>query len=94
MQDKKNRSFLKAFILYQVERFPSIIILISCFVVALSSGAVILGEDIFNRINLVIIVSISSFIFLFHIRVLDEYRDYKFDFKYHLNRPIQRGIVF
>jgi hypothetical protein len=41
-------------------------------------------------------VLILSFIYLqffFHLRILDEFKDYKYDSTYHSDRPVQKGII-
>ena len=93
MKDK--RSFFKRFIEFQNERLQLGVLIFTTSAVVLSSVAVVLPlEEIFSNFYWEIFASIFTLLlFMFHIRVLDEYKDYEFDSKYHKNRPVQRGLI-
>ena len=88
-------NLLKRFNIYQKERFQIAILLFTTISVVLSSAAVVLKpeEAIFNHWIEIIIGLITSLLFMFHIRVLDEHKDYDFDLKYHKDRPVQKRII-
>ena len=88
-------NLLHRFNIYQKERFPITILIFTTIAVVLSSLAVVISpqDKISNYFLEIIISSITLILFLFHIRVIDEYRDFKFDSKYHAERPVQRRIV-
>jgi 4-hydroxybenzoate polyprenyltransferase len=92
---KDNRSLLKRFSEFQDERLQLGILIFTTTSVVLSSAAVSLppSESIYNFSTEIIISIITLLLFMFHIRVLDEHKDYDFDSKYHKNRPIQRGLI-
>jgi len=92
---KDNRNFLKRFIEFQNERLQIGILMFTTTAVVLSSVAVSLpkGEMIFNFIPEIITSIITLLLFMFHIRVLDEHKDYEFDSKFHKDRPVQRGLI-
>ncbi|MAG47164.1 hypothetical protein CL617_01040 [archaeon] len=88
-------NLLKRFNIYQKERFQISILVFTTISVVLSSAAVVLGpgDVLSNHILGIFIALITSLLFMFHIRVLDEHKDYDFDTKYHMNRPVQRGLI-
>ena len=88
-------NLLKRFNIYQKERFQIAILIFTTISVVLSSAAVVLepGEVLSNHTVRIFIALITSLLFMFHIRVLDEYKDYNFDTTYHKNRPVQRGLI-
>ncbi|MDO8459797.1 MAG: hypothetical protein Q7S74_01685 [Nanoarchaeota archaeon] len=90
-----NKRVIKRLWEYQKERFPVLFILISGTAVVLSSAAVSIGasESILNIPLKILFAIIVSFLFMLHIRVIDEYRDYLFDSKYHNDRPVQSGVI-
>lgn len=84
-------SLLKRFYVYQEERFPIIFLILATFPVILSSHAIIAGANLsFLNVFLLLLASISYF---FHIRVIDEHRDFKHDSLYHNDRPVQKEII-
>jgi len=93
--EKIKSSLIRRFLLYQKERFPILIILITGISVILSSATVVILENdsLLNKIPLILLAITVSFLFIFHIRVIDEHRDYKFDSAYHKDRPVQSGII-
>ena len=90
-----NKNLLHRFNIYQKERFPIAILIFTTLAVVLSSAAVVIPTEdkISNYVLEIIISSITLILFLFHVRVIDEYRDFGFDSKYHAERPVQRGII-
>ena len=90
-----NKNLLQRFNIYQKERFPIAILIFTTLAVVLSSAAVVIPTEdkISNYVLEIIISSITLILFLFHVRVIDEYRDFGFDSKYHAERPVQRGII-
>jgi hypothetical protein len=78
-------SFLK----YQKDRFP-LAILIPTMVTSVLGAAQIFGVHSFSRILLLLIAALA---FLFHIRVIDEIRDFEHDSTFHSYRPVQQGII-
>lgn len=83
-------NLLSRFYKYQDERFPLKYLGFTTMAVVLSSAAVLSYE-----VSTVQILSnyLGCVFFLFHIRVIDESRDYEHDKKYHPNRPIHRGLI-
>ena len=92
---KDNRNFFKRFYEFQKERLQLEVLIFTTSAVVLSSVAVSLplGENIFNYWKEIIVSFVTLLLFMFHIRVLDEHKDYEFDTKYHKDRPIQRGLI-
>ena len=92
---KDNRDFFKRFYEFQKERLQLEVLIFTTSAVVLSSVAVSLplGENIFNYWKEIIVSFVTLLLFMFHIRVLDEHKDYEFDTKYHKDRPIQRGLI-
>ena len=88
-------NLLKRFNIYQKERFQIAILVFTTISVVLSSAAVVLGpgEVLSNHAVGIFIALLTSLLFMFHIRVLDEHKDYNFDSTYHKSRPIQRGLI-
>lgn len=81
---------LKRFYIYQNERFPIAILTFTTLAVVLSSAA-ILSYRI--EIHQFVLNFFACLAFLYHIRVIDEHRDYDHDVKYHPDRPVQRGLI-
>jgi len=92
---KDNRNFFKRFYEFQKERLQLEVLIFTTSAVVLSSVVVSLplGENIFNYWKEIIVSFVTLLLFMFHIRVLDEHKDYEFDTKYHKDRPIQRGLI-
>lgn len=88
-------NFLTRFYKYQKVRFPIAVISITSAAVVLSSAAVSLDGDLNVSENLIslIVAIVFSVLFMFHIRVIDEFRDFQFDSKYHSDRPVQKGVI-
>ncbi|MSU54482.1 MAG: hypothetical protein EXS48_01400 [Candidatus Staskawiczbacteria bacterium] len=81
---------LKRFYSYQKERFPLVILVISLLPAILSSGAVISANLTISHILISLLFCVA---YLFHIRVIDERRDYDHDTKHHVERPVQTGLI-
>lgn len=76
---------------YQKERFPVLILVMTTFAVVLSSSTILRMEPL-NWIRIVG-ATFVGLLALFHIRVIDEFRDFEHDRKFHEDRPVQQGIV-
>ena len=79
------RSFLK----YQQERFPLL------FLIPVSLSGVMGAAAILSVHNWILILAGTciTIVFLFHIRVIDEIRDFSHDGTFHTNRPVQRNVI-
>lgn len=75
---------------YQKSRFPVAILLISLLPAVLSTAAVTQNKDSLFQILGLLLVSV---LYLLHIRITDELRDFAHDNKHHTTRPIQSGII-
>jgi 4-hydroxybenzoate polyprenyltransferase len=75
---------------YQKQRFPVAILALSLLPAALSSGAVVSSSATALQTLFVVIASIA---YLFHIRVIDEHRDFCHDNEHHPDRPVQSGVI-
>lgn len=75
--------------LYNRERFP--IIAISLFCISISIGLSSISPQ-YSIIN-IILNSIFLVLLLLHMRILDEFKDYKYDNKNHPDRPVQSGKI-
>jgi hypothetical protein len=76
-------------VLYLKSRFPVIPLLIFTQLICLSSEKYISGSISSRGV-------ITGFIFLlffFYIRLLDEFKDFKYDSVYHKDRPVQSGLI-
>lgn len=80
----------KNFYAYQKERFPIIILGLSLLPAILSSGAIVTQPVTIKFILLALVVSIG---YLLHVRIIDEFRDYKHDLKHHKERPLSIGSI-
>ena len=83
-------NLLSRFYKYQDERFPLKYLGFTTMAVVLSSAAV-LAYDV--SIYQIIANYLACLFFLFHIRVIDESRDYEHDKIHHPDRPIHRGLI-
>lgn len=81
---------VKKFYFYQNIRFPLLILILSLLPVTLSSIAV-LGVKISPI--LIFFTLLFSILYLLHIRIGDEHRDFEHDNLHHKNRPIQKGLI-
>ncbi|MEK9177161.1 MAG: hypothetical protein AAB923_02595 [Patescibacteria group bacterium] len=83
-------SFISRFYRYQSERFPVLVILATLAPALASSGAVALGTLSWGPFATALVVSL---LYLFHIRALDERRDFGHDTVHHAARPMQTGLI-
>ena len=84
-------SLAHKFYTYQKERFPIVFLVLSILPVILSSAVIVMhGKPNFLQVFLALIASLCYF---FHIRVIDDYRDFQHDNLYHDDRPVQAGII-
>lgn len=83
-------SFLHRFYKYQDERFPVKVLFFTTWAVVLSSAAILGYHTSFFQM---LMAFLACLFFLYHIRVIDEHRDYGHDKAYHPDRPVQRGLV-
>jgi hypothetical protein len=67
-----------------------IILAFSLFPAILSSGAVLVAHPPILRAAMALIASI---LYLLHIRVIDEHRDFHHDNTHHTHRPVQTGVI-
>lgn len=74
---------------YQKDRFP-LMILIPTMATSIFGAAQILGT---HSLLSIIFSLIAAMLFLFHIRVIDETRDFEHDNKFHSYRPVQQGVI-
>ena len=74
---------------YLRERFPIVSLSLFSFITALAINS---SFEVHNYIK-VFCVALIYLLFLFHLRVLDEFKDYQYDNKNHKDRPIQRGLI-
>jgi len=79
----------KRFNIYQKERFPIFPLVISLFPAILSSGAVLNNISISNSI----LTLIATILYLLHIRIIDDHRDFEHDNIHHIERPVQKGVI-
>jgi len=90
----KNSNIIHRFNAYQKERFPFVVLIFTTLSVVLSSAAVVKkGSSIFELWLPIVIGTITCLLFMFSVRVFDEFKDRKFDNKFHAKRPVQRGVI-
>lgn len=75
---------------YQDERFPVKVLFFTTWAVILSSAAILSYQTTFVQM---VMAFLASLLFLFHVRVIDEHRDFEHDTNYHTERPVQRGLI-
>lgn len=80
---------VKSFVKYQQERFPLLFLGFISFSGIIGASA-ILGERHWLTIIAGTCVTIT---FLFHVRVIDEMRDFSHDTEFHPDRPVQKNII-
>jgi hypothetical protein len=83
-------SFLHRFYKYQDERFPVKVLFFTTWAVVLSSAAILGYHTSFFQM---LMAFTACLFFLYHIRVIDEHRDFEHDEAYHKDRPVQRGLI-
>jgi len=83
-------SLLKSLYLYQQKRFPIKYLFFTTSASVLCSAAVLSYEvSIFS----IVAAFFAVMFFLFHVRVIDEFRDFNDDAKNHPDNPIHSGII-
>ncbi|MEK7658636.1 MAG: hypothetical protein AAB352_02105 [Patescibacteria group bacterium] len=91
MKQYRFLSFLGSLYVYQKQRFPVVFLILATFPVILSSSVVVAQNNLkFLQMLLILIASVG---YLFHIRVVDDYRDFRHDSLYHGDRPVQKGTI-
>jgi len=80
----------RKFYSYQKERFPIAILGLSLLPAALSSAVIVSDHPAAGQVALAVI---ASLVYLLHIRVIDEHRDYGHDNVHHTTRPVQAGVI-
>lgn len=91
MSNYKSLSLVRRFYVYQEKRFPIVFLILSILPVILSSAVIVMrGRPNFLQVFLALIASLCYF---FHIRVIDDYRDFQHDSLYHSDRPVQVGVI-
>ena len=88
-------SLLSRFNEYQKERFPFAVLTFTTLSVVLSSAAIVAQEgQTLSKLTLPIIVgTITCLLFMFNVRVFDDFKDKGFDDTFHGKRPVQRGLI-
>lgn len=86
----KKKSIFTKFYYYQKSRFPILIIGLSLIPAILSSGAIVSGTISTFQVVAALVISL---LYILHIRILDDRRDFKHDSLYHKERPVQKGII-
>src|SRR3989338_403171 len=84
------RTVLQRFWRYQHERFPLIVLTCTTLSVTLSS---IKALSVSVTPLAAGLATLAGILYLFHIRVLDERRDYAHDGEFHPDRPVQAGRI-
>lgn len=75
---------------YLTSRFPLVPLFLFCLFTVVG---------IFSYIQMslfswhVFVLSLMYLQFLFHLRILDEYKDFEYDTSFHTNRPVQKGSI-
>lgn len=80
------------FINYMYQRFPLIPLYILSLSVVVVMGALINNGDVTFRLE-EISIGLIPVLFLFHMRILDEFKDYNFDAVNFPDRPLHSGLV-
>lgn len=90
----KNKNLLYRFNEYQKERFPFAVLIFTTLSVVLSSAAVVDNNlSLVSQWKNIVVGTITCLLFLFNIRVFDDFKDENFDDEFHKKRPIQRGLI-
>jgi len=97
MEVSENDSFFKRILAYTNERFPVVPILITTMLIGYN--AMYTAQFIFSGITIdplsvkVILGLISTFFVFFHLRLMDEFKDYEEDKVAYPERLLSRGII-
>lgn len=81
---------MKFLYFYLKKRFPILSLSLFALLTITGIAKTIQVQANYGKSILLSLVYIS---FLFHLRVLDEFKDYQYDNKYHPDRPVQRGEI-
>lgn len=81
---------IRRFYLYQKERFPVLPLILGIVPATFSSSAVFSQNPDIVALTSAVAV---SFLYLLHVRVIDELRDFEHDVLYHPSRPLQKGVI-
>jgi 4-hydroxybenzoate polyprenyltransferase len=92
------RSFMSSFAEYLGERFPVPVTLLLSVATALGAYATAQAEVIRAGAPLILDGNawggcLMIFLFLFHLRVFDEHKDFQLDAETRPDRPVQRGVM-
>jgi len=83
-------TILGRFYAYQKLRFPIITLLLGLIPAILSTAAIVTQNPSILKI---IGGLVASILYLLHVRIIDEKRDFHHDSIYHKSRPLQTGLV-
>lgn len=84
------KTILGRFYIYQKLRFPIIILSFGLLPAILSTAAIVTkNPSIFQIMGGLV----ASMLYLLHVRIIDEKRDFHHDSKYHKSRPLQTGLI-
>ena len=78
------------FYVYQRERFPLVALVPSLIPAVLSSGVVVLSHPTLLQGAIALL---GSVLYLLHIRIIDEHRDFTHDNEHHAKRPTQAVVI-
>lgn len=81
---------MKSLYYYFKERFPFFPLFVYSF---LTISGISNKIQIHTKLIQVLLLSIVYTSFLFHLRILDEFKDFEYDSKHHPGRPIQKGTI-
>jgi 4-hydroxybenzoate polyprenyltransferase len=90
----KNATFYSRFSIYLTERFPlqQFIPLSLIFGINASLFAQLFLPGSYQILS-VLLTSSALFLFLFRLRLFDEFKDYEHDKKHYSSRPVSRGLI-
>lgn len=74
---------------YFNERFPLLPLSLYIFVTMLGINSLFKSNDIIK----ILLLALIYLLFLFHLRIMDEFKDYLYDKKNHPDRPVQKGLI-
>src|SRR3989344_5314301 len=83
-------TLLGRFYLYQKLRFPIIILSLSLLPAILSTAAIVTKNP---SVPQIIGGLMATILYLLHVRIIDEKRDFHHDSIYHKSRPLQTGLI-
>lgn len=77
------------FKLYLSSRFPFVPLFLYSLITSLAISSFLSKDNYFK----VIVVAFIYLLFFFHLRVMDEFKDFAYDNKNHEDRPVQIGLI-